>query len=423
MSTTINKLEGNYTELIIEVTPEQFEEAVAKAYKKVSAEVSVPGFRKGKVPQAIFEKKYGKESLYQDALDEVITVVYRQALENNPEVNPVAYPSVDLEKFEPGKELTIKITVATKPEVTLGQYKGLTVEKAETTVTKEDIKAEINSMVDRFSEMELKEDAAVDGDTAVIDFEGFKDGVAFDGGKGENHSLVLGSNSFIPGFEQQLVGTKAGDVVDVTVTFPEQYHSEDLAGAEAVFKVTVHEVKTKILPELTEDLIAKLELEKVKKEVELVEHVSEKLTKQKAADAEAKIKSDVLGQLVENLTVDLPKEMVAMQVDKMLENFGQQLSGQGIDLPKYYELTGTKEEALREQMTPDATKQIKESLALEAVVAAENIEVTDVDVDVKIAELAGMYQMEATELKALVPNLAEDLKMEKAIQFLIENIK
>ncbi len=423
MSTTINKLEGNYTEITVEVSPEKFEKAVEKAYEKVAADVSVPGFRKGKVPQAIFEKKYGKESLYQDALDEVITEVYRETLENNPEINPVAYPQVDLEKFEPGKELTIKITVATRPEVELGEYKGLVVVEEATDVTKEDIRKEIETMLERFSEMELKETAAELGDTTVIDFEGFKDGVAFEGGKGENHSLVLGSNSFIPGFEEQLVGAKAGDVVDVTVTFPEQYHSEDLAGAEAVFKVTVHEVKSKILPELTDEIIEKLEIENVKKEVELVEHVSDMLTNKKKTDAEAKIRTDVLAGLVENMKVELPKEMVAMQVDRMLENFGQQLSGQGLDLAKYYELTGTTEEVLREQMAPDAEKQIKESLALEAVIEAEEIAVVEAEVDERVAELAAMYQMEAEQLKGLVPNLAEDLKMEKAVQFLIDNRK
>ncbi|GBU11179.1 peptidyl-prolyl cis/trans isomerase [Erysipelotrichaceae bacterium] len=423
MSTQIKKLEGNYTEITIDVTLEQFEAAVVKAYEKVSVDVTLPGFRKGKVPQQIFEKKYGKESLYQDALDEVISVVYREFLENNEDIVPVAYPKVDLAKFEPESEITLKIVVATKPEVTLGAYKGMEVESVSIEVTDEDVQAEIAKMVESFSEMEIKETDAENGDTVVIDFEGFKDDIAFEGGKGENHSLELGSNSFIPGFEEQLIGVKSGDELKVKVTFPEAYHSEDLAGAEAVFNVLIHEVKTKIIPELTAEIIEKLELEDIKEEAELLKHVSDKLNVDKKNNAEAELKAQVLAAVVANATIELPKEMVAMQTDKMLENFGQQLGMQGLDLPKYYELTGTTEEMLREQMAPDAEKQIKESLVLEAIVIEEAIEVEEADIDAKLAEMAVMYKMEVEQLKGLVPNLGEDLKIEKAIAFLIDNSK
>lgn len=423
METTFEQLKDNHAVFTVDVTPAEFAKHVDAAYKKMAPEVSIQGFRKGKVPQAIFEKKYGKESLYQDALDGVISEAYREALETHKDVEPVAYPKVDLETFEPETKIVLKISVATRPEVKLGKYKGIVSEPMSVEVTKDEVKAEITRMLERYSEMEIKEGAAALGDTVVIDYEGFKDDVPFEGGKAENHSLELGSNSFIPGFEDQLVGTKEGEDATVLVTFPEQYHSEDLAGADAVFKVKVHEVKTKVLPEVTEEMIAKLELENVKTEKELEAFVKSSLTDRKAEEAKNEVRTDVLNGLVETTKMALPEEMIDMQVDRMLENFGRQMQSQGFDLPKYYEITGSNEEALRAQMRPDAERQIQESLALEAVIKAEKIEATEEEVNAKLEEMAAMYNMNLEELKMYATNVADDLKMEKAVNFLIENHK
>ena len=423
MNFSVNTLEGNYTEIIVDVTPVEFTTYIEKAYQKIANDVAVDGFRKGKVPQAVFEKKHGKESLYQDALDALISDAYGEALEANKGIEPVAYPKVDLAKFEPENEIQIKIIVATKPEVKLGKYKGVKIDVMSTDVTDEDIQLEIAKMLERYSEMEIKEGAAAIGDTVVIDYEGFKDDVPFDGGKGENHSLELGSNSFIPGFEEQLVGATEGDNVSVMVTFPEAYHSEDLAGADAVFKVLVHEVKTKVVPEITTEMIEKLEIEDVTTEDELKDNVSTRLAGQKINESEAKVRTDVINAVIENATMDIPEEMVDMQVDRMLQNFGQQLSTQGFDLEKYYQLTGSNEEGLRAQMAPDALHQIKETMVLEAVVAEEAIEISSEDIDAEIAKMAEMYQMPVEELDAYAPNIEQDLKMQKAVEILVSNHK
>lgn len=423
MNISVKDLKDNHVEIIVTATPEEFSKHVTEVYNKIAADVSVEGFRKGKVPQGIFEKKYGRDSLYQDAIDGLIQACYMEALKENKDLEIVAYPKVDLVKFEPETEIEIKYTVATRPEVKLGKYKGIKVEEMSTDVTEDDIKAEITRMLERYSEMEIIEEAADFGDTVVIDYEGFKDNVAFAGGKADNHSLELGSGQFIPGFEEQLVGVKEGDSRELSLTFPEQYHSEDLAGADVVFKVTVHEVKRKIVPELTAEIIEKLELEDVKTEADLEKHVIETLKTQKENEAKEKLQADVIAGLVEVATVDLPEEMIDMQVDRMLNNFGQQMSGQGFSLEQYYQLTGTDEGALREQMRPDAEKQLKESLALEAVVDAEKIEVTEAEIATKLDELAEMYQMKADDIKGMIPNLADDMKIQKAIDFLIENHK
>jgi len=423
MNFSVNTLEGNHTEIIVDVTPVEFTTYIEKAYQKIANDVAVDGFRKGKVPQAVFEKKHGKESLYQDALDALISDAYGEALEANKDIEPVAYPKVDLAKFEPENEIQIKIIVATKPEVKLGKYKGVKIDVMSTDVTDEDIQVEIAKMLERYSEMEIKEGAAAIGDTVVIDYEGFKDDVPFDGGKGENHSLELGSNSFIPGFEEQLVGATEGDNVSVIVTFPEAYHSEDLAGSDAVFKVLVHEVKTKVVPEITTEMIEKLEIEDVTTEDELKDNVSTRLAGQKINESEAKVRTDVINAVIENATMDIPEEMVDMQVDRMLQNFGQQLSTQGFDLEKYYQLTGSNEDGLRAQMAPDALHQIKETMVLEAVVVEEAIEISSEDIDDEIAKMAEMYQMPVEELDAYAPNIEQDLKMQKAVEILVSNHK
>jgi len=423
MKISINDLKNNHVEIIAVATPEEFVPHVAEAYKKIAADVTVEGFRKGKVPQKVFEKKYGKESLYQDAIDGLIQAAYMEALKDNTDLEIVAYPKVELVKFEPESEIEVKYTVATRPEVKLGKYKGIKVEALATDVTHADVQAEIKTMLDRYSEMEIIDLPAENGDTVVIDYEGFKDGVAFDGGKAENHSLELGSGQFIPGFEEQLIGAKENDEKEVKVTFPEQYHSEDLAGADAIFNVKVHEVKRKIMPELSEEIIEKLELPEVKTEADLEKHVTEKLKIRKEEEAKAKLQADVIAGLVEVTEVDLPEEMIDMQVDRMINNFAQQMQQQGFGLEQYFQLTGTDEQALKDQMRPDAEKQLTESLALEAVVTAENVEVTEEEITAELEKMAEMYQMKAEEIRTMIPNLGDDLKIQKAIEFLVENHK
>jgi len=423
MKISVKDLKDNHVEITVIATPEEFDKQVETVYQRVSKDIALEGFRKGKVPQKIYEKKYGRESLYQDALDGLIQTAYVEALSEHQDLQIVAYPKVDLKKFEPEHEIEIIYTVATRPAVTLGDYKNIKVTPMSTEVTEEDIKAEIATMLDRYSEMELVDMPAALGDTVVIDYEGSVDGVPFDGGKAENHSLELGSGQFIPGFEDQVVGLKENDESDITVTFPEAYHATDLAGKEAVFKVKVHEVKRKIAPELTTELIEKLALPDVKSESDLEKHVTETLKERKETQAKEQIRKDLIEALVDDSTLDVPEEMIDMQVDQMVQRFGQQMQQQGFSLEQYYELTGTNVDGLKEQMRPDAEKQLKEALVLEELAVVEKIEVTEADIDKQVNEMADMYQMKAEEIKATLPNLAEDMKIQKAIEFLVEQHK
>jgi len=423
MKISVKDLKDNHVEITVIATPEEFDKQVETVYQRVSKDIALEGFRKGKVPQKIYEKKYGRESLYQDALDGLIQTAYVEALSEQQDLQIVAYPKVDLKKFEPEHEIEIIYTVATRPTVTLGDYKNIKATPMSTEVTEEDIKAETATMLDRYSEMELVDMPAAIGDTVVIDYEGSVAGVPFDGGKAENHSLELGSGQFIPGFEDQVVGLKENDESDITVTFPEAYHATDLAGKEAVFKVKVHEVKRKIAPELTPELIEKLALPDVKSESDLEKHVTETLKERKETQAKEQIRKDLIEALVDDSTLDVPEEMIDMQVDQMVQRFGQQMQQQGFSLEQYYELTGTNVDGLKEQMRPDAEKQLKEALVLEELAVVEKIEVTEADIDKQVNEMADMYQMKAEEIKATLPNLAEDMKIQKAIEFLVEQHK
>jgi len=423
MKISVNDLKNNHVELTVVATPEEFDKQVGLVYERVSKDVAVEGFRKGKVPQKVYEKKYGRESLYQEALDALVQAAYVEALSENQDLQVVSYPKVELKKFDPENEIEILYTVATRPEVTLGDYKSIEVTPMSTDVTEDDIKAEIGRLVERYSEMELVNEPAALGDTVVLDYEGFVEDTAFDGGKGENHSLELGSGQFIPGFEDQVVGLKENDEAEVKVTFPEQYHANDLAGKEAIFKVKVHEVKRKIAPELTDELIAKLELPDVKTEADLETHVKKTLGERKEAQAKEQLQADLITGLVDGATMDVPEEMIDMQVDRMVEHFGHQMEQQGFNLQQYYELTGTDAKALSDQMRPDAVKQLKEALALDALATTEKIEVTEAEVDKQVNEMADLYNMKAEEIKATLPNLEEDIKIQKAIEFLVEHHK
>jgi len=423
MKITVKDLKDNHVEITVIATPEEFDKQVGTAYERISKDVAVEGFRKGKVPQKVYEKKYGRETLYQEALDGLMQSAYVEALRENSELPIVAYPKVELKTFEPEKEIEIIYTVATRPTVTLGDYKAIKVTPLSTEVTDEDVKEETNRMIDRYAEMELVDLPAALGDTVVLDYEGSVDGVPFDGGKAENHSLELGSGQFIPGFEDQLVGLKENDESDVKVTFPEQYHAAELAGKDAVFKVKIHEVKRKIMPELNEELIAKLDLPDVKTEADLETHVRNALKVRKEGQAKEQLQADLIAGLVADAKMDVPEEMIDMQVDRMVDRFGQQMQQQGFSLEQYYQLTGTDADGLKAQMRPDGEKQLKEALALEALAEAEKIEVTEADIDKQVNEMAEMYGMKAEEIKATLPNLAEDMKIQKAIEFLVEHHK
>lgn len=424
MTAKWEKLEGNEGVLTVEVEADKVKDALDKAFTKVQKDVNLPGFRKGKVPRALFEQRFGVESLYQDALDIILPEAYGAAVEEAG-IEPVDRPNIDIEQMEKGKELIFKATVTVKPEVTLGEYKGLAVEKLDTEVTDADVEEELTTLQNRHAELVIKEDGAIeDGDVAVIDFAGFVDGEPFEGGTSENYSLEIGSGSFIPGFEEQLVGVKAGEEKDITVTFPEEYHAEDLAGKEAIFKTKVHEIKGKELPELNDDF-AKETDEQVETLDELKAAIRTRLEETKKNEAEQTVRNSVVDQAAENATIDIPEIMISNEVDRMLQEFEQRLSMQGMNLELYFQFSGQKEEDLRKQMTEDATTRVRSNLTLEAIAKAENIEVTDADVDAEVNRMSEQFNMPVENIKmALGGNFEQvkaDLAVQKAVEFLVEN--
>jgi trigger factor len=428
MTAKWEKLEGNEGVLTIEVEAEKVDVALDAAFKKVAKKVNVPGFRKGKVPRSLFEKQFGVEALYQDALDILLPEAYAAAIDET-NIEPVDRPEIDIETMEKGSNLVFTAKVVVKPEVTLGEYKGLEVEEQDTTVTDEDVEAELTQLQNRHAELVVVEDGAIEnGDTAVIDFEGFVDGAAFEGGQAENYSLEIGSNQFIPGFEEQLVGLKAGDEKDVEVNFPEEYHAEDLAGKAATFKVKVHDIKRKELPAL-DDEFAKDANENVETLDELKKEIKDKLQKEKEQAADTEIRDTLVEKAAENATVDIPEAMVTTETDRMLQEFEQRLQMQGMNLEMYYQFAGQDEEAMREQFKKDAEKRVRINLTLEAIANAENIEATDADVDAELEKMAEMYQRSVEELKTIfaaqggTEGIKGDLKIQKAVELLVENSK
>lgn len=425
MSAKWEKLEGNQGVLTVEVDADTVKAGLDEAFKKVVKQVNVPGFRKGKMPRGMFEQRFGVESLYQDALDVILPDAYAKAIEETG-IEPVDRPEIDIEQMEKGKELIFKATVTVKPEVKLGEYKGLEVEKIETEVTDEDVENELKTLQERHAELVLKEEgAAEDGDTVVIDFEGFVDGEAFEGGKAENYSLVLGSNSFIPGFEEQLVGVKAGEEKDVEVTFPEEYHAAELAGKPATFKVTVHEIKTKELPALDDEFAKDVDSE-VETLAELKEKTKANLKHSKEHEAEHAVQDAVVEKATENAEMDIPEAMITTEVDRMMQEFAQRLQMQGMNLDLYFQFSGQDEQALREQMKEDATKRVRMNLTLEAIAEAEKIEVSDEEAEEEITKMSGMYNMSVEDIKNALGGLdtvKKDVKIRKAVEFLVQNSK
>ncbi|MFS0822503.1 trigger factor [Bacillus sp. 1P02SD] len=425
MSAKWEKLEGNQGVLTVEVDAETFNKGLDDAFKKVVKQVNVPGFRKGKMPRGMFEKRFGVESLYQDALDIILPDAYENAIKETG-IEPVDRPEVDVEQIEKGKNLIFTAKVTVKPEVKLGDYKGLEVEKLDDTVTDEEVDAEIKQLQERNAELVVKEDGTVEnGDTVVIDFEGFVDGEAFEGGKAENYSLEIGSGSFIPGFEEQLVGVAAGAEKDVEVTFPEEYHAENLAGKPATFKVKVHEIKGKELPEL-DDEFAKDVDDEVETLDELKAKTRTRLEETKKQDAENSLKDTLIEKASENAEIDIPEAMINTELDRMLREFEQRLQMQGMNLDLYFQFSGQDENALREQMKEDAGKRVRVNLTLEAIANAENIEVSEEEINAELENMSTMYGVSAEQLKQMlggVDGVKEDLKIRKAIDFLVENSK
>ncbi|MEH7504282.1 trigger factor [Neobacillus drentensis] len=425
MTTKWEKLEGNRGVLTVEVSAEKVNEGLNAAFQKVVKQVNVPGFRKGKMPRQMFEKRFGVESLYQDALDILLPEAYGSAIDEAG-IEPVDRPDIDIEQMEKGKELIFKATVTVKPEVTLGEYKGLEVEAFDTNVTDEDVANELKTLQERQAELVIKEEGTVEnGDTVVLDFEGFVDGEAFEGGKAENHSLEIGSGSFIPGFEEQLVGLATGESKEVEVTFPEEYHAAELAGKPAVFKVTIHEIKGKELPVL-DDEFAKDVDDEVETLDALKEKIKTRLEDSKKHEAEHHLRDTVVEKAAANAEVEIPDVMVNNEINRMLQEFEQRLQMQGMNLELYFQFSGQDENALREQMKEEAVIRVRTNLTLEAIAKTENLEVTDEDVNAELENMAGMYNMTVDSIKQALGGLEgvkTDLKLKKAVDFLVENKK
>ncbi|WP_339162528.1 trigger factor [Siminovitchia sp. FSL W7-1587] len=426
MSAKWEKLEGNKGILTVEVDEGTVSKGLDEAFKKVVKQVSIPGFRKGRIPRSLFEKRFGVEALYQDALDVILPEAYMAAIKETG-IEPIDQPEIDIEQMEQGKELIFKATVQVKPEVKLGDYKGLEVEKMDTEVTDEDVENELKMLQERQAELVIKEEGkAEEGDTVVIDFEGFVDGEPFEGGKSENYSLELGSGAFIPGFEEQLVGVEPGAEKDVEITFPEEYHAEELAGKPAVFKVKVHEIKAKELPEL-DDEFAKDVDDEAETLDELKASIKERLTKSKEQEADQKLRDTLVEKATDNTEIDLPEVMVDNELQNMMREFEQRLQMQGMNLDLYYQFSGQDEEALQSQMKEDAEKRVRMNLTLEAISNAENLEASDEDVEKELQKMADTYNMSVEEVKKAfgenLDHIKADLKIQKAVEFLVENSK
>ncbi len=414
------KKENSTVELVIEVSAEAFDAAVEKAYRKNKGNISVPGFRKGKAPRKIIESMYGASVFYEEAVDEVYPTAYAEAVAEQG-LDVVAYPSVEIVSVGP-EGLTFKAIVTVKPEVKLGEYKGVTAPKAEVEITEKDIERELNPLVERASRMVSVDRESQVGDTVVIDFDGFLNGERFEGGKGDDYNLELGSHTFVPGFEDAVVGMKAGDEKDIDITFPKEYPAE-LANKDVVFKVKVHEVKEKVAPALDDEFakdVSEFEtLEELKKDL------GEKLRERRQADADRNYENALMEQVCNNMEVEIPDAMVDYRVDEMLQDFAQRISSQGIPFEEYMKYMGTDVNTMRIQMRPNALASIKSTLALEAIVAAEGLTATDEEVEEEIKNYAEQSGMEFDQVKEMInaDELKKDLAMRKAGKLVIESGK
>ena len=422
MSLQVEKLEKNMAKLTVEVPAEQFEAALKTSFQKNKNKFSIPGFRKGKAPQAMVEKMYGVGVLYDDAIDTLLDSTYADA-DKESGLDIVSRPEIGIEQIEKGKTFIYTALVAVKPEVTLGEYKGVEVEKAKPEVTDADVEAELKKVQDQNSRMVNVEDRAVEnGDHTVIDFEGFVDGQPFEGGKSEAYPLVIGSHSFIDTFEEQLIGKNIGDEVEVNVTFPAEYHAAELAGKPAVFKVKIHEIKTKELPELNDEFAG--EVSEFETMDEYKSDIRAKLAETKQQQATTENENNVVEKVVENAAMEIPDAMIDEQVREMINDYARRMQSQGISLEQYMQFTGMTIEKLQEQSRPQAEKRIRTRLVLEAVVAAENIQVSDEAVDAEIAKMAETYKMEADKVRSImgeagIAQMKEDMAVQEAVDFLV----
>lgn len=423
MSVKVETLEKNMAKLTIEVPAAEVESAMQAVYLKRKNRIDVPGFRKGKAPRHMIEKLYGRGIFLEDAVNDVMPSAYEKAArESGLEI--VSRPEIGFEQVEPGKDLIFTAEVAVKPEVTLGEYKGLSVPKTEVNVTEEDVMADIKREQEKNAVLNSVERPVQDGDQTTIDFEGFMDGVAFDGGKGEDYPLTIGSNAFIPGFEEQLIGAEIGKEVEVNVTFPENYHSKELAGKPAVFKVTVKDIKEKELPELDDEFAS--EVSEFETLAEYKEDVKKKLIERKTANAKSIKENAAVDAAIANATMEIPDAMLETQAQNLVDEFATGMRRQGLSMEQYLQYSGNTEDSMIEQMKPRALKQIKTRLVLEAVAKAENIQISEEDTEAELQKMAENYKMELDEIKKLMDEsqikaMQEDLAVQRAIDLLAES--
>ena len=424
MSLQVEKLEHNMAKLTIEVSAEDVEKALQAAYLKERSRISLPGFRKGKVPRQMIEKMYGPEVFYDEAANHMISEAYGKAYEEC-ELEIVSQPKVAITQLEKGKPFIFTAEVAVKPEVTLGEYKGLKVDKVSTRVTQKEVDEEIDRERERNARtIEVTDRPVQDKDQVILDFEGFVDGVAFEGGKGENYPLTIGSGAFIPGFEEQLIGAEIGKETEINVTFPEEYQAKELAGKEAVFKCTVHEIKAKEIPELDDEFVSD-----VSEESETVDaykaEVKAKIKERKEREGRQKKEDQAVEQAVANAQIDIPDPMIDLQTKQMADDFARRIMQQGMSLEQYFQFTGLSEEKMMEEFRPQAEKRIRTRLVLETVVAAENIEVSDERLDEELKKMADSYQMEVEKLKGFMgenekKQMKEDIAVQEAVTLIAD---
>lgn len=426
MSLQVEKLEKNMAKLTIETGVEEFEKAIEKAYQKQKSKISIPGFRKGKVPRQVVEKMYGKEVFFEEAANILIPDAYDKALDECEE-DIVSSPTIEVTQIEAGKPFVFTATVALKPEVKLGKYKGVKIDKIETEVTDEEVDAQLERERENNARNITVDDRPVeDGDMTTLDFEGFVDGVAFEGGKGESYPLTIGSGAFIPGFEEQLVGAKIGEEIEVKVTFPEDYQAEHLQGKEAVFKCTVKEIRKKELPELNDEFAS--DISEFDTLAEYREDVKKNLEEQKAKDAKRQREDAAVKAAVEDAEMEIPEAMLETQQKQMVDEFAQRITMQGISMEQYLQLTGTNYQQMVEQVKPQAEERVRSRLVLEAVAKAENLEATEEDYEEELKTMADVYQMEVDKVRELMrerdkKSIMQDLAVRKAAEFVAENAK
>ncbi|QRA17797.1 trigger factor [Staphylococcus shinii] len=425
MTATWEKKEGNEGVLTVTVPAEKVDKAIDQAFKKVVKQINVPGFRKGKVPRPIFEQRFGVEALYQDAVDILLPEAYGEAIDETG-IKPVDQPEINVTSIEKGSEMTFEANVVVEPEVQLGDYKGLEIEKQNVELTEEELQESIDHQLGHLAEMVVKEDGAIEnGDTVNIDFDGYVDGEQFEGGQAEGYDLEIGSGSFIPGFEEQLVGVKTGEEKDVNVTFPEEYHAEELAGKEATFKTKVNEIKFKDVPELTDEIANELDAEANTVD-EFKENLRKRLTEQKETDAENNQKEEAINKAANNATIDVPEAMINTELDRMVQEFGQRMQQQGLNLETYFQISGQDESQLREQMKDDAEERVKTNLTLTAIADAEEVEVPDDDIDKELEKMSGQFNISVEDIKQTLGNtdiVKNDVRIQKVIDLLVDEAK